>query len=180
MAIAFTDGMGRPLSMATVRHLIDLVHSRHIAAMPYTAIYGASMAFYQQHPDWALVDANGDLLTLGSFIAILDPTPGSPWNRHLLAEFADVLDHTAFDGIHIDQYGSPKVAFDAAGNRVDLAEVFPQFIDQTAALVQQKRGERRRGDLQRRRQLARRSGRARRSRTSSISRSGPPTTITPT
>ncbi len=138
---AFTDGMGRPLSMATVRHLIDLVHSRQIAAMPYTAIYGASMAFYQQHPDWALVDASGNLLTLGDFIAILDPTPGSPWNRHLLAEYADVLDHTAFDGIHIDQYGSPKVAFDAAGKRVDLAEVFPQFIDQTAELVRQKRGD---------------------------------------
>ncbi|MFN8451256.1 MAG: glycoside hydrolase family 66 protein [Anaerolineae bacterium] len=138
---AFTDGMGRPLSMATVRHLIDLVHARQIAAMPYTAIYGASMGFYQQHRDWALVSASGDLFTLGDFIAILDPTPGSPWNTHLLAEFADVLDHTAFDGIHIDQYGSPKIAFDAAGNRVDMVEVFPQFIDQTAELVREKRGD---------------------------------------
>lgn len=138
---SFTDGMGRPLSMATVRHLIDLVHARQIAAMPYTAIYGASMGFYQQHRDWALVSASGDLFTLGDFIAILDPTPGSPWNTHLLAEFADVLDHTAFDGIHIDQYGSPKIAFDAAGNRVDMAEVFPQFIDQTAELVREKRGD---------------------------------------
>lgn len=137
---AFTDGMGRPLSMATVRHLIDLLHTRRIAAMPYTAIYGASMAFYQQHSDWGLVSANGELYTLSDFIAILDPSPGSLWNRHLLTEYADVLDHTAFDGIHIDQYGSPKIAFDQSGNRVDLAEVFPQFIDQTADLVGQKRG----------------------------------------
>lgn len=138
---AFTDGMGRPLSMNTVRQLVDLAHSIGTAAMPYTAIYGASMAFYQQHPDWALFGANGDLFTLGDFIAIVDPTPGSLWNRHLLEEYADVLDHTAFDGIHIDQYGSPKIAFDAAGNRVDLAEVFPQFINQTAELVEQKRGD---------------------------------------
>ena len=108
--------------------------------MPYTAIYGASMPFYEQHKDWALVGADGELYTLGGFIAILDPTPGSPWNQHLLAEFADVLDHTAFDGIHIDQYGSPKRGFDQAGNPVDLMEVFPQFIDQSAAIVQAKRG----------------------------------------
>ncbi len=127
--------------MATTLHLIDLIHSGNIAAMPYTAIYGASMPFYEQHKDWALVGADGALYTLGGFIAILDPTPGSPWNQHLLAEFADVLDHTAFDGIHIDQYGSPKRGFDQAGNPVDLMEVFPQFIDQSAAIAQTKRGD---------------------------------------
>lgn len=138
---AFVDGMGRPLSMTTVRQLIDLLHSGQIAAMPYTAIYGASMAFYQQHPDWALVSAQKEVYMLGDFIAILDPTPGSPWNQHLLAEYADVLDHTTFDGVHIDQYGSPKIAFDHSGSRVDLAAVFPQFIDQTVELVEQKRGD---------------------------------------
>jgi dextranase len=138
---SFTDGMGRPLSMETVNHLIELVHQHNIAAMPYSAVYGASMEFYQQHPDWAMVTDTGELFTLGGFIAILDPTPGSPWNAHLLAKYADVLDNTAFDGIHIDQYGAPKVGFDAAGNRIDLAEVFPQFIDQTAELVQEKRGD---------------------------------------
>lgn len=137
----FTDGMGRPLSMDTVNHLIDLVHPYNIAAMPYSAIYGASMEFYQQHPDWAMLTDTGELFTLGGFIAILDPTPGTPWNAHLLAEYADVLDNTAFDGIHIDQYGAPKTGFNAAGEHIDLAEVFPQFIDQTAALVQEKRGD---------------------------------------
>lgn len=137
----FTDGMGRPLSMDTVNHLIDLVHPHNIAAMPYSAIYGASMEFYQQHPDWAMLTDTGELFTLGGFIAILDPTPGSPWNAHLLAEYADVLENTAFDGIHIDQYGAPKTGFNAAGEHIDLAEVFPQFINQTAALVQEKRGD---------------------------------------
>ncbi len=138
---ATADGMGRPISMATTTHLIDLIHSGNIAAMPYTAIYGASMPFYEQHKDWALVGADGVLFTLGGFIAILDPSPGSAWNQHLLAEFADVLDHSNFDGIHIDQYGSPKRGFDQAGDPVDLAEVFPQFIDQSAAIVQDKRGD---------------------------------------
>ncbi len=139
----FSDGLGRPQSMATVRRLIDLLHGHNIAAMPYTAIYGASMAFARQHPEWALLDALGSPYEFGGdLIGIMDPTPGSHWNTHLLGEFADVLDNTTFDGIHIDQYGSPKTGFDSDGNRVDLAEVMPRFIDQTAALVQDRRGER--------------------------------------
>lgn len=137
----FEDGLGRPQSMATVRRLIDLARSANIAAMPYTAIYGVSAPYFHVHPDWGLFDANGDVNRLGEdLIAIFDPTPGSPWNAHLLAEFADVLDNTLFDGIHIDQYGSPKNGYDAAGNYIDLAAVFPQFIQQAEALVDEKRG----------------------------------------
>jgi dextranase len=137
----FNDGLGRLQSMMTVRRLIDLARGANIATMPYTAIYGVSAPYFRIHPDWGLFDANGEVNRLGEdLIAIFDPTPGSPWNTHLLAEFADVLDNTPFDGIHIDQYGSPKNGYDAAGNYVDLAEVFPQFIQQTKALVDEKRG----------------------------------------
>jgi dextranase len=138
----FEDGLGRSQSMATIRRLIVLIHERNIGAMPYTAIYGASMDFYRQHPDWGLLNAQGEPYLFGdNLIGIMNPAPASEWNEHLLAEFADVLDHTTFDGIHIDQYGSPKNGFDKAGNRIDLAEVMPQFINQTAALVQSKRGD---------------------------------------
>ncbi len=134
---------GAPQSMATVRHLIDLLHTGNIAAMPYTAIYGASYAFYRQHQDWALFDARGTAYTFGdNLIGIMDATPGSPWNIHLQAEFAAVLDNTAFDGIHIDQYGSPKAGFRQHGassryGRSDAAA----FINQTAELVQDRRGD---------------------------------------
>ncbi|MCA9895620.1 MAG: hypothetical protein KC615_21695, partial [Anaerolineae bacterium] len=139
----FEDGLGRPQSMLTIRHLIELLHTDGIAAMPYTAIYGASTAFYRQHPTWGLFDAQGNVYDFGenSFISIMNPAPGSPWNQHLLGEFADVLQNTAFDGIHIDQYGSPKNGQDHDGNSVDLAEVMPQFIDQAAMVVHQYRGD---------------------------------------
>ncbi|MBN8635551.1 MAG: hypothetical protein J0M07_09540 [Anaerolineae bacterium] len=137
----FDDGLGRDQSMATVHNLIDLLHTGDIAAMPYTAIYGASWAFFQQHQDWGMFDARGNVHTLGeNFIAIMDATPGSPWNVHLLGEFADVLDNTTFDGIHIDQYGAPKTGFDTLGNPIDMADVMPAFINQTAELVQDRRG----------------------------------------
>lgn len=138
----FADGLGRPQSMVVIRRLIDLLHTRNVSAMPYTAIYGASMAYFRQHPDWGLLDAKGEpYLFGGDLIGIMNPAVGSAWNEHLMAEFADVMDHTAFDGIHIDQYGSPKIGFDKDGNRIDLAEVMPQFINQTAEIVRSKRGD---------------------------------------
>ncbi len=138
----YTDLLGRRMSLATVERLIEAAHARNIAAMPYTAIYGASPAFYRAHPDWALLQATGEPFEFADgFLYIMDPSPGSPWNAHLLGEFARVLDETAFDGIHIDQYGAPQIGKNAAGERVDLARVFPAFIDQTAALVRDRRGD---------------------------------------
>ena len=136
----YADLLGRRMSLATVTALIDAAHARNIAAMPYTAIYGASPAFYQQHPDWALFQADGVPFVFGdNFLMIMDPSPGSPWAEHLLDQFAQVLDQTAFDGIHLDQYGAPKAGRNRAGEPVDLAEVFPAFIDASAALVREKR-----------------------------------------
>lgn len=138
----YTDLLGRRLSLDTVERLIEAAHAHNIAAMPYTAIYGASPAFYREHPTWALFQPTGQPFEFGEgLLIIMDPTPGSPWNEHLLREFSRVLERTGFDGIHIDQYGAPQVARNAAGERVDLAAVFPAFINQAAALVQSRRGE---------------------------------------
>lgn len=136
----YTDLLGRRLSLDTVTRLIDAAHARNIAAMPYTAIYGASPAFYEAHPDWGLFQADDVVFDFADgLLKIMDPTPGSPWADHLLDQFAQVLDRTAFDGIHLDQYGAPKTGRNRAGEPVDLAEVFPAFIDQAAALVKEKR-----------------------------------------
>jgi len=138
----YTDLLGRQLSRATVEDLIRAAHQRNIAAMPYTAVYGASLAFYQQHPDWALLNARGEPALFGQdFMAIMDPRPGSPWTAHLLDQFDRLLEQTAFDGIHLDQYGDPKEGFDAQGRRYDLAEPLAAFIDAAHARVQAHRPE---------------------------------------
>jgi len=132
----YRDPLGRLLSRRTVEALIDAAHRRNIAAMPYTAIYGASVPFFKTHPDWALRKGNGELFPFGDdFLYIMDPSPDSPWTRHLMGEFAEVTRETRFDGIHLDQYGDPKSGFDAQGNPVELATVIPAFIDLTKAAV---------------------------------------------
>lgn len=128
----YRDPLGRLLSRHTVEALIEAAHERGIAAMPYTAIYGASVPFYQTHPAWALRKADGEPFPFGdNFLSIMDPSPDSPWTRHLMAEFAEVLREMGFDGIHLDQYGDPKSGFDASGKPVDLAQTFPAFINLT-------------------------------------------------
>lgn len=132
----YVDLLGRTLSRRVVDELIAAAHERGIAAMPYTAIYGASIEFYRQHPDWALFRVDGKPALFGDdFMAVMDPRPDSPWMHHLLAQFEDVLKNTAFDGIHLDQYGDPKVGYDAAGNSFDLADALAASIEATRAVV---------------------------------------------
>lgn len=138
----YSDLLGRSMSLSVVRSLIDAAHAYNIAAMPYTAIYGASASFYRQHPEMALYRAAGLPYEFGdNYLMIMNPAPESPWTAHLLNEFAQVLDQTAFDGIHIDQYGAPMRGRDADGNLVRLDEAFPAFVNLAAALVQEKRGD---------------------------------------
>ncbi|MDY7076174.1 MAG: glycoside hydrolase family 66 protein [Chloroflexota bacterium] len=128
----FDDALGRRLSLTTVAKLIEAAHARGIAVMPYTAIYAAAVPFFYQNPNWALLDEDGHPIPFGDdFLMIMNPAADSLWTGHLQDQFAQVLERTAFDGIHLDQYGEPKVAHDADGNRLELAAVIPEFINLT-------------------------------------------------
>ncbi len=138
----YTDLLGRQLSRKTVDALITLAHERNIAAMPYTAVYGASMDFYTQHPDWALLEPNGKPSFFGdNFLVIMDPRPDSPWTNHLIDQFDQILSATNFDGIHLDQYGAPKEGYTPNGEKYSLAQPLADLIDSTAQVVNEQRGE---------------------------------------
>jgi dextranase len=136
----YLDPLGRQLSRATVEALIAAAHERNVAAMPYTAIYAASLPFYQEHQDWALFQSSGQPYRLGEdFLIYMNPCPDSPWVKHLLGQFEHVLIALDFDGIHLDQYGDPKEAYDAQGERFHLAKPLAGTIDATKALVRRHR-----------------------------------------
>jgi dextranase len=136
----YLDPLGRQLSRATVENLISAAHERNIAAMPYTAIYAASVPFYEEHPDWALYQGDASPYLFGEdFLVYMDPRRDSPWVSHLLAQFDEVLRLTGFDGIHLDQYGAPKEAYDARGVKFDLAGPLADTINATKELVRSRR-----------------------------------------
>lgn len=124
----YDDPLGRASSLKTVRELIESAHFHGMAAMPYLAVYAASIGFWQEHQAWGLYDAADRPITFEDFLGLMDPTPGSSWTRHLLDECGKVLGQLPFDGLHVDQYGDPKIGFNAAGEPLDIPAAFVSFI----------------------------------------------------
>lgn len=135
---AFVDAMGRPVSLAAVRAGIDACHANGMAAIAYGAVYGAEPEFILDHPDWLLYDANDQPQHLIERFYITDLRPG-PWRDHIMGEFEAAVGEMNFDGIHLDQYGFPRMAYAHDGQHVDLSDDFPGLIDEAAARVAEKR-----------------------------------------
>jgi dextranase len=125
----YLDPLGRPLSLETIRRLLAAAHERGMVGLAYLAVYAASLEFWRQRPEWSLYDADGAPLTFFDFLGLMDPSPDKPWAVHLSAECGRLLQALPFDGLHVDQYGDPKVAYDSAGSPVDLPGAFAAFMD---------------------------------------------------
>ena len=129
----YIDPLGREMSLASLRNLVEAAYRHGMAAMPYLAVYAASADFWRDHPDWALYDEAGNPIAFGAdFLGLMNPSAGSPWSRHLLAEGARALESIPFDGLHIDQYGDPKITWDTNHHLVDLPHAFMDFIQSAA------------------------------------------------
>jgi dextranase len=124
----FTDPLGRSLSIHTIKRLLDGAHQRGMACMPYLAVYAASLLFWSEHPDWRLFNNEGKALDFEGFLGIMNPAADSPWINHLVEQCRRVLTELPFDGLHVDQYGEPKIAYDHHGLAVDIPEAFKQFV----------------------------------------------------
>lgn len=131
----YIDPLGRPLSIHTVRKLVEAAHRHGMAAMPYLTVYAASAKFWRSHLDWALFDETGHPIPFGDhFLGLMNPSKDNPWCKHILGEAKHTLGEIPFDGLHIDQYGEPKRAWDAQHEPVNLPHTFVEFIQ--AARIQ--------------------------------------------
>lgn len=106
----FVDALGRSLSLATVRRLVDATHTAGARAIAYAAVYGAGREYAHSHPAEVLHHRDGRPWQLGDFLWIMDVSRGSAWTSHVVAAMAAAVHEVAFDGLHLDQYGDPKVA----------------------------------------------------------------------
>jgi dextranase len=131
----FADALGRRLSLQTVRASIAAVQERGMAAFAYGAVYGAEPEYADAHPELALFDDDGTRISLADLFYIMNVAPESPWVPLIVGEFAEVVRTLGFDGIHLDQYGFPKTAVTASGERVNLAEHFPPLIERARAAI---------------------------------------------
>lgn len=125
----YLDPFNREMSLDTVNSYIDECHKRNMSAMPYLAVYAASVEFWNEHKEWGMFDKEGKALMFEDFLGLVNPSYNSFWFKHLDNECDDVLANTNFDGLHIDQYGDPKEAYDNKGNEIDIPKAFVDFIN---------------------------------------------------
>jgi dextranase len=124
----YIDPLGRELSLKAIKDLISTAHFNGMAAMPYLAVYAASIEFWRKHAGWGLYDDHRKPLKFEDFLGLMDPSPGSPWIQHLQSECDTVLSSLPFDGLHVDQYGEPKTGYNNNGEPVDIPAAFHDFI----------------------------------------------------
>ncbi|MDB5082589.1 MAG: hypothetical protein JWP00_4513 [Chloroflexi bacterium] len=137
----FIDPMGRAVSYKTVRNKIEAAHKFNMAALAYGAVYGATPGFWEKNQDWGIYQADGQPYSLEKLFYLMDISEGTPWSENILTQYEKAISQAGFDGIHIDQYGYPKLAFTRPANPeetpkpLELAKLFPPIIDEAARRV---------------------------------------------
>ncbi len=129
----FVDALDRSMSLATVRRLVNATHAAGAQAIAYAAVYGAGREYADEHPEEVLHHRDGRPWMLGDFLWIMDVSRDSAWSQHVVAQMGEAVRRVGFDGLHLDQYGDPKVAATATGTVVDLAEGFVAIIEAVRA-----------------------------------------------
>ncbi|NYD40071.1 glycoside hydrolase family 66 protein [Nocardioides panaciterrulae] len=124
----FTDICGRDLSHRTTRSLIAACREVGASAVGYAAVYGVAMDYAEEHPDQLLYHRDGTAYALADLLKIGNLAPDNPWHDHIIGQFRRAVDELGFDGLHLDTYGFPKIAWDHEGRPLDLAELFPPFL----------------------------------------------------
>lgn len=124
----YTDALDQPVSLGTVRRLVETCHSVGADALGYAAVYAAGP---NEWPKWehdALLTASGAPYALGDFLFLVDPA-APDWLEHFTKDLQDSTASVGFDGYHLDQYGYPKRAYRPDGLIVDVAESFCTMIE---------------------------------------------------
>jgi dextranase len=128
----YEDALKQPISLATVRNLVEAYREVGTDSIGYAAVYAVGPEEWDGWKDHALLRPNGEPFALGDFLFIVDPaTP--VWLEHFRKDLARSRDDVGFDGFHLDQYGYPKFASTPDGTAVDVAESFARLIDEVRA-----------------------------------------------
>lgn len=124
----YLDPLGQPRDLDVVNAMSSALSRAGVTPMGYAAVYAIG---HDEVRDWSesvLLRASGEPYRLGEeFLILVDPAEPR-WLAHLAEQLAAVVDGTAIEGFHLDQYGWPKFAMRGDGARVDLAESFTTMI----------------------------------------------------
>jgi dextranase len=123
----YADALAQPVSLATVRALIQTCHTVGSDALGYAAVYAVGPQEWSEWQHDALLTASQVPYALGDFLFLVDPA-AEDWLKHFSGELAAASAAVGFDGYHLDQYGYPKRAHRPDGRVVDVAASFATMI----------------------------------------------------
>lgn len=123
----YADALGQPVSLDTVRRLVDAIRQAGARTFGYAAVYGVGSAEWPRWRHAALLTPSGPPYGLAEFLSLVDPAEPS-WLGHFTEDLAAAVASIGLDGFHLDQYGYPKRAVRADGTVVDLAASFVHLI----------------------------------------------------
>ena len=136
----FTQVGGRVQSFQTVKAKVAAVQARNMAALSYNLMYGDSGNAEPEHVDWAAFKApNSTNLAdirqhdAGSYKIWVMDVSNPDWKAHVFGQFADAMDRTGFDGIHLDNLGGAWCYKYNSDVGIPEREEFPKFIAEARA-----------------------------------------------
>ena len=125
----FQDALGQPVSLTTVRALVEAVQEAGSLPMAYAAVYAAGK---EERERWRTSLSTVPTASPGRSVRTFSGSstrPTSGWLSFFAGELRDAMQQVGFAGFHLDQYGAPKRAVRSDGTVIDLSRGFRALID---------------------------------------------------
>ena len=123
----WNDPSNRPVSLDALRSLAEGLHFQGSVAHAYVPIYAVGHGFANQHPEMLMYEDNGVAIRFMDQIVLANPG-NEAWQRHFVESYGSAAEAIGFNGFHIDTYGYPRVAYDAAGTAIDMRSAYESFL----------------------------------------------------
>lgn len=137
----YHDMMGKRKDFSVICKKIKGAHERGMKALGYGAVYAASEAYAQAHPEQVLYTSEGNAFRFIDIFYLMNIKEENAWHEHILEEYASAIELMSFDGIHMDTYGFPKTAFSQQGEKILLQEEFPGLIRDARKFLEKRKEE---------------------------------------
>ena len=106
----YADALDQPVSLDTVRRLVDDVQAAAGERRSATQLSTVSATTSGRHGSTTRCStATGQPYQLGDFLRLVDPA-APDWSAHFADDLAAAVETAGFDGFHLDQYGYPRFA----------------------------------------------------------------------
>lgn len=123
----YTDPLGQPVAVSTVRAFTDGLRGIGTAPLGYAAVYGVGKDEWPRWEHAAMLKPDGVVYSLEGFLWLVDPADPD-WLAHFTADLVRATEVAGFAGFHLDQYGWPRHAVRRDGRLVDVAAAFDTLI----------------------------------------------------